>query len=173
MENARIDRRLLLIRLVFNRLDPMWKALNPVRLDVLLHVVALNEPPATVWTLVRFVPAVDLPVPVQAARVGQLLPANLASHRRLPVRANLTGFDAADRVFLRLWCVLRVEAASDGRRTLLASVQRRPSHARPKVLAKRSLQSPVLVTILQLSQSSLHLVKRIFSHLSWHAGVEL
>ena len=47
--------------------------------------------PATVWTLVRFVPAVDLPVPVQAARVGQLLAANLASHGGLPVRANLTG----------------------------------------------------------------------------------
>ena len=43
------------------------------------------------WTLVRFVPAVDLPVPVQAARVGQLLAANLASHGGLPVRANLTG----------------------------------------------------------------------------------
>ena len=38
----------------------------------------------------RFVPAVDLPVPVQAARVCQLLPANLASHSGLPVRANLT-----------------------------------------------------------------------------------
>ena len=43
------------------------------------------------WTLVRFVPAVDLPVPVQAAGVCQLLPANLASHRGLPVRAHLTG----------------------------------------------------------------------------------
>ena len=39
----------------------------------------------------RFVPAVDLPVPVQAAGVGQLLAANLASHCWLPVRANLTG----------------------------------------------------------------------------------
>ena len=39
----------------------------------------------------RFVPAVDLPVPVQAARVCQLLAANLASHSGLPVRANLTG----------------------------------------------------------------------------------
>ena len=39
----------------------------------------------------RFVPAVDLPVPVQAAGVGQLLAANLASHGWLPVRADLTG----------------------------------------------------------------------------------
>ena len=63
--DARVDRRLFLIRLVFNGLDPVWKALNPsgrwsywyffhlvsfwrlpVRFDVLLHVVALNEPPA-------------------------------------------------------------------------------------------------------------------------------
>ena len=29
VEDARVDRRLLLIRLVFNRLDPVWKALNP------------------------------------------------------------------------------------------------------------------------------------------------
>ena len=43
------------------------------------------------WTLVRFVPAVDLPVPVQAAGVGQLLAAHLASHGGLPVRADLTG----------------------------------------------------------------------------------
>ena len=49
------------------------------------------------WTLVRFVPAVDLPVPVQAAGVGQLLAANLASHCGLPVRANLTGSEGEDR----------------------------------------------------------------------------
>ena len=47
------------------------------------------------WTLVRFVPAVDLPVPVQAAGVGQLLAANLASHGGLPVRANLTGSEGS------------------------------------------------------------------------------
>ena len=48
------------------------------------------------WALMRFVPAMDLPVPVQAAGVGQLLPANLASHRRLPVRANLTGSEGEE-----------------------------------------------------------------------------
>ena len=48
------------------------------------------------WTLVRFVPAVDLPVPVQAAGVGQLLAANLASHSGLPVRANLTGSEGEE-----------------------------------------------------------------------------
>ena len=43
------------------------------------------------WALVRFVPAMDLPVPVQAARVGELLSTNLAGNCRLPVGANLTG----------------------------------------------------------------------------------
>ena len=45
----------------------------------------------------RFVPAVDLPVPVQAAGVGQLLAANLASHGWLPVRSNLTSSEGEDR----------------------------------------------------------------------------
>ena len=43
------------------------------------------------WALVRFVPAMDLPVPVQAARVGELLSTNLAGNCRLPIGANLTG----------------------------------------------------------------------------------
>ena len=43
------------------------------------------------WTLVRIVPAVNLPVPVQAAWVGELLSTNLAGNCRLPIGANLTG----------------------------------------------------------------------------------
>ena len=43
------------------------------------------------WALMRFVPAMDLPVPVQAARVGELLSTNLAGNCRLPIGANLTG----------------------------------------------------------------------------------
>ena len=42
------------------------------------------------WALMRFVSAVNLPVPVQAARVGELLSANLAGNCRLPIGANLT-----------------------------------------------------------------------------------
>ena len=47
--------------------------------------------PCAMWALVRFVPAMDLPVPVQAARVGELLSTNLAGNCRLPVGPNLTG----------------------------------------------------------------------------------
>jgi len=42
---------------------------------------------------VGLVPAVDLPVPVEAAGVGQLLAAHLALHRRLPVGPDLPGPD--------------------------------------------------------------------------------
>jgi len=101
VEDIGVDRRLLgVVRLVFNGLDSVWQAFNPVRFDVLLHVVALDESPCAMWALVRFVPAVNLPVPVQAARVGELLSTNLAGNCRLPIGANLTGFDPSDRVFL-------------------------------------------------------------------------
>ena len=41
------------------------------------------------WTLVRFVPAVDLPVPVEAAGVSQHLAALLTLHTFLPVIPDL------------------------------------------------------------------------------------
>ena len=47
----------------------------------------LNELPSAVGALVRFISAVDLPVPVERARVGQPLAADLAGHAGLPVRA--------------------------------------------------------------------------------------
>ena len=51
--------------------------------------------PVTVGALVRLLPGVDLPVPVEAAGVGQHLPALLAPDHRLPIGADLTGSDAA------------------------------------------------------------------------------
>jgi len=51
-----------------------------VSLDVLLHVVPLDKPFLTVWALVRLLPVVYLPVPVEAAGVGQHLAAVLARH---------------------------------------------------------------------------------------------
>ena len=80
----------------------------PVSLDVLLHVVSLDEPPGTrqdhltvvrvtlvlpltVGTLVWFVSTVDLPVPVETTGVRQLLPTNLALDGWFPVGPNLTG----------------------------------------------------------------------------------
>ena len=46
-------------------------------------------------------PGVDLPVPVEAARVGQDLVALLAPDHRLPVAADLPGLDAAPGMFIR------------------------------------------------------------------------
>ena len=79
-------------------------------LDVLLHIVSLNKPPGTrqtdispvvqvrdhnspltVRTLVWFVSAVDLPVPVETAGISQLLPTNLALDSWFAVGPNLTG----------------------------------------------------------------------------------
>ncbi len=45
--------------------------------------------PWTIGTLVRLVPAVDLPVPVEAAGVRQLLTAHLTGHARLPIGSHL------------------------------------------------------------------------------------
>ena len=50
----------------------------------------------------RLLPRVNLPVPVEAAGVGQHLPALLAPDHRLPVGADLTGPDAAIRMLLSL-----------------------------------------------------------------------
>ena len=60
-----------------------------VGLKVLPHVVPLDEPPLAERAGVRLLPAVDLPVPVERAGVGQLLAANLARHHRLAVWAQL------------------------------------------------------------------------------------
>ena len=83
--------------------------LYPVSLDVLLHIVSLNKPPGTreahltvdllqilclpltVGTLVWFVSAVDLPVPVETAGISQLLPAHLALDGWFTVGPNLPG----------------------------------------------------------------------------------
>ena len=90
---------------------------------MLLHVESLDKPPrkkehqfksspwlviaaylpVTVGALVRLLPRVDLPVPVEAAGVGQHLPALLAPDHRLPVGADLPSPDAAIRMFLSLY----------------------------------------------------------------------
>ena len=46
-------------------------------------------------------PCVDLPVPVEAAGVGQHLAALLASDHRLPIATNLPSLDAAPGMFIR------------------------------------------------------------------------
>ena len=46
----------------------------------------------------RFVPSVDLPVPVETAGVGQQLAALLALHRSLPVRPEDAGPDKREIV---------------------------------------------------------------------------
>ena len=62
--------------------------------------------PGTVRTLVRFVSAVDLPVPVETAGVGQKLTALLALHCSLPVGPDLPRLYAAQRMFLWLELLL-------------------------------------------------------------------
>ena len=47
--------------------------------------------PCAMRALVRLVPAVNLPVSVQTARVRKLLSTHLAGNCRLPVRSDLTG----------------------------------------------------------------------------------
>ena len=51
--------------------------------------------PGTVWTLVRFVPRVDLPVPVETAGVGQQLPTLLALDTGLPIGPDFPRLNAA------------------------------------------------------------------------------
>ena len=51
--------------------------------------------PGAVWTLVRFVPRVDLPVSVETAGVGQQLTALLALHTGLPIGADFPRLNAA------------------------------------------------------------------------------
>ena len=80
---------------------------QPVGLDVLLHVVPLDKSPAkykvssvlinlhlsllvTVRTFVWLLPGVDLPVPVQTAGVGQHLAAVLALHAGLPIGSDFS-----------------------------------------------------------------------------------
>ena len=60
----------------------------------LLKVIIMSSP-VTVGTLVWLLPRVDLPVPVEAAGVGQQLPALLALHCSLTIGSNHVG--PADR----------------------------------------------------------------------------
>ena len=58
-------------------------------ISALLKVILFS--PVTVGTLVWLLPSVDLPVSVEAAGVGQQLPALLALDGRLPIGADHVG----------------------------------------------------------------------------------
>ncbi len=61
-----------------------------VGLDVLRHVVALDETAATPFALMGFISTVNFAMPVEAARVGQGLAADLAPDRLLPIAPDRT-----------------------------------------------------------------------------------
>ena len=59
-----------------------------------------SSSPWAVWALVGLVPAVNLPVSVQTARVGEFLSTHLAGNRLLAVSSNLTGSERGKQVLV-------------------------------------------------------------------------